>query len=109
MKPFSILLLVFALSCCSVMSEQELMTSQTVSGTPRVKSSIGEPLSKEDSLKLVYKFQTSKEVFMQNYVNFANGKFYLSISRESAKSFGISDDLYDQYLDHVRNCNEQLK
>ena len=90
------------------MSEQELMTSRSVNGTPRVKSSIGEPQSKEDSLKLVYKFQTSKEVFMQNYVNFANGKFYLSISRESAKSFGVSDELYDKYVEHVRHSNEQL-
>lgn len=72
------------------------------------KSSIGEGLSKEDSLKLVYKFQTSKDVFMQNYVNFANGKFYLSISRESAKSFGVPDEIYDKYQEHVQSCNEQL-
>jgi hypothetical protein len=46
---------------------------------------------------------------MQNYVNFVDGKFYLSISPEMAKAYGVSDELYNQYVEHVRDSNEQVK
>ncbi len=52
--------------------------------------------------------QKNKDAIMQNYVNFAEGEFRLSISRETAKALGISDEIYDKYAEHVDVSNECL-
>ena len=91
------------------MTEQEPLAPAEIGEMPKVKSGLSAPKSREDSLKQVFKFQTNKEAIMQNYVNFAEGAFRLSISREVAKAYGISDEIYDKYVEHVDVSNESLK
>ena len=97
-----------AVSSCSVMTEQELLAPSEMDVMPKVKSGVSAPMSREDSLKLVFKFQTNKEAIMQSYINFAEGEFRLSISREAAKDLGVSDEIYDKYVEQVRVNNNQI-
>ena len=76
---------------------------------PRVKSSMAAPMSREDSLRQVFKFQTDKDVILRNYVNFAEGEFRLSISREAAKALDVSDEIYDRNADWVQISNNQIR
>lgn len=102
------IMLILALCSCSVMTEQEPPAPSEMGGIPKVKSSVAVTMSREDSLKQVFKFQTNKDAIMQNYVNFAEGEFRLSISREAAKDLGVSDEIYDKYVEQVRVSNNQI-
>lgn len=45
---------------------------------------------------------------MMGRVIFKDSVFILSIKKEDANFLGVSEDVYDRYLDYVDKLNEQL-
>lgn len=66
-----------------------------------------EPLSKRDSLRLLYEFQTNKRVLMDNYIVLKDGEYQLCISRERALSLGVDSQTYDDYISYLAKKNER--
>lgn len=62
----------------------------------------------EDSLTIISKFQSDVDNLMMGRVIQQNGIFILALKKEDAIFLGISEDVYDHYLDYVERLNEQM-
>ena len=54
------------------------------------------------------KLQSDVDNLMMGRVIQKQGVFVLALKREDAEFLGISEDVYDKYLDYVDSLNEQL-
>ena len=72
----------------------------------RSRSNVSSALT--DSLKILSIAQSDVNTMMMNQVCQKDGIFILAISRTDALSLGVSDELYDYYVDYVARLNEQL-
>lgn len=61
-----------------------------------------------DSLEMVSRMQSDKEIMLINQVWYRDGKFILELSRADAESLGIPDELYDKYSKYVDKINKSL-
>lgn len=97
--------------CCACF--ENTIDSQHVEGYegPRTlrslltKSSI---MPQEDSLIIMSKLQSDVDNLMMGRVIFKDSVFILSIKKKDANFLGVSEDVYDRYLDYVDKLNEQL-
>ncbi len=61
-----------------------------------------------DSLEMVSRIQSDKEIILMNQLWFRDGKFILELSKEDAESLGIPNELYDKYSKYVEKINNSL-
>ena len=59
----------------------------------------------EDSLAIMSKLQSDVDYLMMSRVLQKDGVFVLAIKREDALFFGISEAVYDHYVDYVNQLN----
>ena len=59
----------------------------------------------EDSLAVMSKLQSDVDYLMMSRVLQKDGVFVLAIKREDALFFGISEAVYDHYVDYVNQLN----
>ena len=62
-----------------------------------------------DSVEMVSRGQSDKEILLMNQVWFRDGRFTLDLSKEDAESLGIPGELYDKYFQYVEEVNKSLK
>lgn len=65
-------------------------------------------MPQEDSLTIMSKLQSDVDNLMMGRVLQRDSVFVLAIKKEDALFLGISEDVYDRYLDYVDRLNEQL-
>ncbi len=63
----------------------------------------------EDSLVVKSKLQSDVDNLMMGRVLFKDSVFVLSLKKEDATFLGVSDEVYDRYLDYVDRLNESLQ
>ena len=62
----------------------------------------------EDSLTMISKLQSDVDNLMMGRVIKKDSVFILAIKREDALFLGVSEDVYDKYLDYIDRLNEHL-
>ena len=62
----------------------------------------------EDSLTMKSKLQSDVDNLMMGRVIKKDSVFILAIKREDALFLGVSEDVYDKYLDYIDRLNEHL-
>lgn len=62
-----------------------------------------------DSLEMLSRLQSDEDLLLLNQIWFKDGRFVLSLTREDAVSLGISDELYEKYVDYVNIANDNLR
>lgn len=107
-KKFSLAIIaLFLLTSCAV-EELELESQATVSGARSVRTkSAPVLLTRRDSLRLLYEYQTRGDVFVLNHLSGSKGMFSLDLSRNDAISLGVSPEVYDFYSRFVEQLNER--
>ena len=65
-------------------------------------------IPQEDSLTVKSKLQSDIDNLMMGRVIQKDGIFVLAFKREDAEFLGVSDDVYDRYMDYVDRLNNQL-
>ncbi len=66
-------------------------------------------LSRRDSLRLMYEYQTRGDVFVLNHLTGSKGNYSLEISRNDAIALGVKPEVYDFYSRFVEQLNERQK
>lgn len=65
-------------------------------------------IEQEDSLTMISKQQSDVDNLMMGRVIEKEGRFVLALKREDAAFLGVSDKVYDSYLEFVDLLNAQL-
>ena len=68
------------------------------------RSSIVQP----DSMEMIHAMQSSVDNLMFNRVTFRDGAYILTIKREDAIFLGVSEEIYEDYVEYVAELNENL-
>ena len=99
--------LMFVASCAIAELDQAPVSASTRSRGVRTKSA---PvlMSRRDSLRLLYEYQTRGDAFLLNHLTGTKGSLSLEISRKDAVSLGISPEMYDFYSSFVEQQNEKV-
>lgn len=63
-------------------------------------------MSRRDSLRLLYEYQTKGNAFLVNHLTGNKCNLSLEVSRKDAVSLGISPELYDFYSNFVEQLND---
>lgn len=61
----------------------------------------------EDSLTMKYKLQSDVDHLMMSQILYKDSVFILAMKKEEAEFLGISDEMYEKYLNYVMSLNEQ--
>lgn len=64
-------------------------------------------LCQEDSLMVLSKLQSDVDNLMMGRVIQKDGIFVLAIKKDDAMFLGVSEEVYDRYLDYVDRLNAQ--
>lgn len=109
-KKFSLAIIAsFLLTSCAV-EELELESQATVSGARSVRTkSAPVLLTRRDSLRLLYEYQTRGDIFVLNHLTGSKGNYSLVISRNDAVALGVPPEVYDFYSCFVEQLNERQK
>lgn len=62
----------------------------------------------EDSLAIISKLQSDMDNLMMGRVIRKDSIFVLAIKKEDALFLGVSEEIYDAYLDYIDRLNEHL-
>ncbi len=95
------------LSCAVAEFEAGMVPAEKAETHRVLTRSSMEPLSRRDSLRLLYEYQTNKQVLLNNYIVFKDGEYQLCISRPRAMSLGVDSQTYDDYVSYVAKKNER--
>lgn len=110
MNRFSVCLIVSFLlaSCVENTVESQLVEGADDSRALRslLTKSVGS--HQEDSLTMLSKLQSDVDYLMMGRVIQKDSLFVLAIKKEDALFLGVTEDVYDKYLDYVVRHNEQL-
>ena len=60
----------------------------------------------EDSLTMMNKIQKDVDYLMMNRIILKDSVFILGIKRQDALFIGVSEDVYDRYVEYVARLNE---
>ena len=89
--------------------EEKISSQQDVDGLPHSLNSLlktkSAPISETDSLKILSKLQSSIDNLMLGRVLMKDSVYILAIKKEDALFLGVSEDVYNQYLEYVDNLN----
>lgn len=106
--PFILLLLFFCSSCIQNTVDAQFDDEQEKPRTLRSLMTKSGTVPQEDSLTMMSKLQSDVDNLMMGRVIMKDGIFVLTLKREDALFLGVSEDVYDRYLDYVDRLNEQL-
>lgn len=106
--PFILLLLFFCSSCIQNTVDAQSDDEQEKPRTLRSLMTKSGTVPQEDSLTMMSKLQSDVDNLMMGRVIMKDGIFVLTLKREDALFLGVSEDVYDRYLDYVDRLNEQL-
>lgn len=110
MKRF-IYVLVLLFICCSCVENTIDSQHTEEQDRPRTLRSLMTKSSsapQEDSLTIMSKLQSDVDNLMMGRVIKKDSLFVLAIKREDALFLGVSEDVYDKYLDYIDRLNEHL-
>lgn len=62
-----------------------------------------------DTLEMLSRIQSDKEMMLLNQIWFKDGSFVLGLSRNDAMDLGIPVEMYDRFLNYVNKANEYIK
>ncbi len=65
-------------------------------------------IEQPDSLTMLNIMQSDVDNLMINRVTFRDGSYVLTIKREDALFLGVSEEVYDNYVDYVDKLNKGL-
>ena len=112
MKSFSVVvLLMLALCCACVNNPLDSKQEDQISKTKPLKALLtksGIPPVQEDSLTMMSKLQKDVNHLMMNRITLKDSVYVLSIKRQDAIFLGISEEIYDRYLEYVISLNEGI-
>lgn len=63
--------------------------------------------SMPDSLQMKKLIQSDEDNLMMSRIIFKDSAYILAISRSSANNVGVSDEMYDKYVEYVLTLNGQ--
>ena len=110
MKKF--IVFVSALLLFSSCVEEQVAPQQENNETKRHLRSLlktkSSPLSPADSLKILSVIQSDLDNLMLGRVIMKNGKYILSVKKEDALFLGVSEVVYNKYIEYVDNLNASL-
>ena len=110
MKQYLTFFMTVLLACISCVdnpldSKQENHSKKDTSlGSILTKS--GTIYPQEDSLTMMNKIQKDVDYLMMNRVILKDSVFILGIKRQDALFLGVSEDVYDRYVEYVARLNE---
>lgn len=107
-KNFLLLLIASLLLASCAVEELELESKEPVSGSRIVRTkSAPVVLTRRDSLRLLYEYQTRSDIFVLNHLTGSKGNFSLDLSRNDAITLGVSPEVYDFYSNFVEQLNNK--
>ena len=107
-KNFLLLLIASLLLASCAVEELELESKEPVSGSRVVRTkSAPMILTRRDSLRLLYEYQTRSDIFVLNHLTGNKGNFSLDLSRNDAITLGVSPEVYDFYSNFVEQLNQK--
>ena len=107
-KNFLLLLIASLLLASCAVEELELESKEPVSGSRVVRTkSAPVILTRRDSLRLLYEYQTRSDIFVLNHLTGSRGNFSLDLSRNDAITLGVSPEVYDFYSNFVEQLNQK--
>lgn len=110
MKPY--LYVILAFFCCScvenTIDSQQDANTHDGARTLRTLLTKSSATHQEDSLKIMSKLQSDVDNLMMGRVFKKDSLYVLAIKKDDALSLGVSEDVYDKYLDYVDRLNEYL-
>lgn len=62
-----------------------------------------------DSLTMMSRSQSDIDNLMMSRIALRDSTYVLSINHEAANYLGVSDEVYDRYLDYVDNLNTKTE
>ena len=107
-KNFLLLLIASLLLASCAVEELELESKEPVSGSRVVRTKSAQVvLTRRDSLRLLYEYQTRSDIFVLNHLTGSKGNFSLDLSRNDAITLGVSPEVYDFYSNFVEQLNNK--
>ena len=101
-KNFALVIIVSLLAVsCAV--EEISLAQDSADPTSRIVRTKSAPvvLSRRDSLRLLYEYQTRGDAFILNHLTGSKGNYSLEITRNDALALGVSPQVYDFYSSFV--------
>ncbi|MBO7279045.1 MAG: hypothetical protein J6U70_05540 [Bacteroidales bacterium] len=106
---FYLVLLILSYSCVDHSMDPQYLDEQEKTGGLRSLITKSPSTPQEDSLTIMSKLQSDVDNLMMGRVIKKDSLFVLAIKREDALFLGVSEDVYDKYLDYIDRLNEHLK
>lgn len=106
---FYLVLLILSYSCVDHSMDPQYLDEQKKTGGLRSLITKSPSTPQEDSLTIMSKLQSDVDNLMMGRVIKKDSLFVLAIKREDALFLGVSEDVYDKYLDYIDRLNEHLK
>lgn len=105
-KPFA-LVIVLSLLTASCAVEELNVASDPDNSVTRIVRTKSAPvvMSRKDSLRLLYEYQTRGDVFVISHLAGNRGNYTLELSRSGAISLGVAPETYDFYSSFVEELN----
>lgn len=106
-----LLTLIFLLLCCSCIEntvDSQHIAEQTGTITLRSLMTRSSVLPQEDSLTIMSRLQSDVDNLMMGRVVKKDSIFVLAIKKEDALFLGVSEEVYENYLDYINRLNEQI-
>lgn len=105
---FYLVLLILCYSCVDHSMDPQYLDEQEKTGGLRSLITKSPSTPQEDSLTIMSKLQSDVDNLMMGRVIKKDSLFVLAIKREDALFLGVSEDVYDKYLDYIDRLNEHL-
>lgn len=103
--------LILSLLCCSCVEntiDSQHLEEQNQQRSLRSLMTKSSSVPQEDSLTIMSKLQSDVDNLMMGRVIQKDSLFVLAIKKEDAIFLGVSEEVYDKYLDYVDRLNEHL-
>lgn len=103
-----VLTLIVCCSCVENPIDSQQLEEQNIPRSLRSLMTKSSSTPQEDSLTIMSKLQSDVDNLMMGRVIKKDSLFVLAIKKEDALFLGVSQDIYDKYLDYVDRLNEHL-
>lgn len=102
-----ICVIIVSLLAVSCAVEELELASEAAESSSRVVRTKSAPtvLSRRDSLRLLYEYQTREDVFVLNHLTGSKRNYSLEISRNDAVSLGVAPEVFVFYSSFVEQLN----
>jgi len=110
MKKLSFIVIVLALLCSCINNPLDSRFEDYSENDKRLRSLVSKSVfvEHEDSLTMMSKLQKDENFLMMSRIVFKDSVYVLGIKRQDAIFLGVSEDVYDQYVEYVSSLNNSL-